>query len=245
MKITNRHNLAGMTLVEMMMSVGCSTLIVAAIVIAGVALQRSFAAVEGYARTEADQLRVLDYISMDCRRAISASVSASVLTLTLPPYYNINGASTVPNTPSNSTGTLSYGTGSVTIKYSQGSNNFNREVIIKDGSGNTTSDYTTAIATNVSAFTVTDADLTSTVSCSIMFFPTFLRSPGNGAWTSGGSAPSTGNNGDWYVIDTTASDPTTVGNVYFCSNGTYSLLQNVKATQVYCNTFLRNANARQ
>src|SRR6266446_5872116 len=63
------------TLVEMMLSVGCGSLILAAVVTAGVCLQRSFAAVEGYSTAESDQLRVLDYIAMDCRRAISGTVS--------------------------------------------------------------------------------------------------------------------------------------------------------------------------
>ncbi len=236
-----------MTLVEMMTSIGCTTLIIAAIMIAGVALQRSFGAVEGYARTEADQLRVLDYVSMDCRRCTAATVSGGTLTLTLPPYYNINGVGTAPNTPSNTTGTLTYGSGSVEIAYSQSGSNFNRQVTIKDGSGNVTSTYTTAIATNVSAFTVSSLDLTSTVSCSIMFFPSFLRSPGNGTWRSGNNKPTngTGVDGDWYVIDPTSNHANEVGDVYFRSGGKYSLLQNVKATEVYCRTFLRNANARQ
>jgi hypothetical protein len=83
-----------------------------------------------------------------------------------------------------------------------------------------------------------------------MFFPTFVRNSGGSTWWSGLSNPDSapdngvGSDGDWYVINTTATDPTTVGNVYFKSGGVYSLVQNEKATTVACKTFLRNAVAR-
>jgi len=235
------------TLVETMLSVGCASFILAAVVAAGVCLQKSFAAVEGYSNSEGSQLRVLDYIAMDCRRALTVLPPVNnTLTLKLPVYYDANNA---PIAPTLSGSTLSYGNGSVTINYKQSGNNFTREVIIQDSGGATISDNTTAIATNVSSFTVVSATSgtpISNVSCYIMFFPTFLHNTGTGTWRSGGSAPGggTGVNGDWYVIDTTASDPSTVGNVYFQSGGSYSLVENVKATTVYCNTFLRNAGAR-
>src|SRR6202030_745637 len=136
--------------------------------------------------------------------------------------------------------------------YAQIGKNFTREVTIftgPNGTGSIVSDNTTPIARNVSTFTVNPIDQSnpwSNISCSIMFFPTFLHNTGTGTWWSGGSTPnnSTGANGDWYVIDATATDQTTVGNVYFKSGGAYSLIQNVKATTVYCDTFLRNASAR-
>jgi Tfp pilus assembly protein PilW len=235
---------AGFTAAEMMVSLACSMIILAAVITAGVSLQRSFAASEGYSGSEGDQLRVMDYISMDCRRATSAAVANGVLTLKIPNYYSSNS----PVNPSlTSSGTVQYGSGWYEITYLQSGSNFNRQVVVKDSSGTVTSTTTTAIAKNVSTFTVTPQDLTISVSCSIMFFPTFTHNAGSGTWRSGQSAPSNavGSNGDWYVIDPTASDSTTVGNVYFKSSGAYSLLQNVKATTVYCNTFLRNAVARQ
>jgi Tfp pilus assembly protein PilW len=240
-----KHTGRGFTLVEMMMALSSGAIVLAAVVVASVALQRSFAAVETYSITEGDQLRVLDYIAMDCRRALSASVASNTLTLTLPVYYNA-GSSYTPYTPTLTSGKLTYGSGSVTITYAQSGSNFNRTVVIKDAGGTTTSTKTTAIATNVASFTVTDIDLTSSLSCSIMFFPTFRYTTGNGTWRSGGSAPddTVGSDGDLYVIDSTATDSSTVGNVYRRSAGVYSLLQNVKATTVYSNTFLRNAAAR-
>jgi hypothetical protein len=225
-------------------------------VAAGVSLQRSFVAVENYSTAEGNQLRVMDYIAMDCRRARAASVANNQLQLTLPAYYynssNDGGNSSndsTPVPPSLSGSTLSYGSGSVVITYLQSGSNFNRQVDIKNSSGNSISGYpkTTAVATNVSTFTVTPQDLTTSVSCSIMFFPNFTHMPGSGTWRSGASAPANGlgSNGDWYAIDPTASSASTIGNVYMKSGGSYSLIQNVKATTVYINTFLRNAVARQ
>lgn len=245
MKLSTRRSRRAFTLVEMLVSVSCGSLMLAAVLTAGIALQRSFAAVEGYSVSEGDQLRVLDYIAMDCRRALTASVASNTLTLTLPVYYN--SATSAPNTPTLTSGALSYGSGSVTITYSQSGNNFNRGIVVKDSGGNTTSSGTTAIATNVASFTVTNVDLTSSLSCSIMFFPTFRYKTGSGTWRSGSTSPdnSVGSDGDLYVINPNATDQTTVGNVYRRSGGLYSLLQNVKATTVYSNTFLRNAGARQ
>ena len=197
MKFTGRNIRRAFTLVEMMMTVGCGSLMLAAVTTAGVALQRSFAAVEGYSVAEGDQLRVLDYIAMDCRRALSASVANNTLTLTVPVYYDSNSD---PKTPALTNGALSYGTGSVTIAYSRSGSNFNRRIVVSDSGGTTTSDTTAAIATNVASFTVSPQDLTSSVSCSITFSPRFTYLPGPGP---------------------------------------------ISGTTVYCDTFLRNAGARQ
>jgi len=172
MKILTRETRLAFTLVEVMMSMGCGSMILAAVVTSGVALQRSFAAVEGYSVAEADQLRVLDYIAMDCRRATNATVANNTLTLTLPSYYNAD------NTPENPSftggGAVQYGAGTVTIAYSQSGSDFVRSVT---RSGTTT---TTPIATNVATFTVNPQDLTSSVSCSITFSPRFTYLPGPG-----------------------------------------------------------------
>jgi Tfp pilus assembly protein PilW len=197
MKSTGRNIRHAFTLVEMMVAVACGSLMLGAVLAAGVALQRSFAAVEGYSIAEGDQLRVLDYIAMDCRRALSASVTNNTLTLTVPVYYDSTSA---PTTPTLTTGAVSYGTGTVTITYSQSGSNFNRHIVVVDSGGTTTSDVTTAIATNVASFTVAPQDLTSSVSCSITFSPRFTYLPGPGP---------------------------------------------IAGTTVYCNTFLRNAGARQ
>jgi hypothetical protein len=115
----------------------------------------------------------------------------------VPPYYDSSG-NVLP--PTLTSGAISYGSGSVTIIYSKSGTNFNREVIIKNSGGAVTSDTTKAIATNVSTFTVTPSDVTTSVTYSITFSPGFTGTASAGA---------------------------------------------VAGTTVYCNTFLRNAGARQ
>lgn len=265
MNIAKKRTIFGFTVVEMLMSASCGTFILAAVIAASVSLQRSFAAMQTYSVIEGDQLRVLDYIAMDCRRATNATIGTvtvsngtaniteNQLVLTVPAYYSAMNNTAVPNTPVISSGAITYGGGSVTIKYyikyynlaGNAAGNvgfFVREVI------NGATDQISPIARNVSTFTVNPIEQSnpwSSISCSIMFFPTFKRNTGSGTWWSGTTVDDTvGSNGDWYVIDATATDQTTVGDVYFKTGGTFSLVQNVKATTVYCNTFLRNASAR-
>jgi len=158
-----------------MMAVACGSLILAAVLAAGSALQRSFMAVEGYSIAEGDQLRVSDYIALDCRRATSASVVNNILTLTLPQYYDNSGNPVSPTFDAN--GNIQYGTGSVTVRYYAQGTNFVREVTT---SGVTPTTKTTVIASNIDSFNVSPQDLTSSVSCTITFAPRFqyLAGPG-------------------------------------------------------------------
>jgi hypothetical protein len=234
--------LAARTLVEVLITAAAGALILGAILTSGVALQRSYMAVESYSTAGGDQLRVLDYVALDCRRAMSATVNGltgttpqiaqgswvntggttstdvnGVITITggsgqwvpsgtgqtslllsLPPYYDAAN-NYVPLNPTLNNGAITYGTGSVLVIYYQNGNNFNRRVIIQDAAGTTVKDRTIPIATNVSTFTVTAQDLTSSLSCAITFAPKFTFLPTAGAIT---------------------------------------------GTTVYCNTFLRNAGAR-
>ena len=174
MRCTSHKHTRGFTLLESLMALGCGSLILAAVLAAGTALQRSFMAVEGYSMAEGDQLRVSDYIALDCRRAITASVVGTTLTLTLPNYYDNTGN---PITPTfDGTGKIQYGTGSVTIRYYTSGTNFMREVTPAGGGTATTK----VVASNVDSFTVTPQDLTSSVSCTITFAPRFTSLPGPG-----------------------------------------------------------------
>lgn len=177
MNLSTGRLASGLTLVEMLMTMASSSIVLAALIIGGVALQRSFAAMEGYSIAQGDQLRVSDYISMDVRRALTASVdNNNTLTVIIPNYYDANNDNPkwsnahalAPSFDAN--GAIQYGGGTTIIKYYQLASNFIREV---NGTAN-------IIARNVSAFTVSPQDLTSSVSCSITFAPTFTYLPGPG-----------------------------------------------------------------
>lgn len=290
MKSSIPNRLSGFTLSELMVSISCSIIILTALLTASVALQRSYAAVEAYSTSEGDQLRVQDYVAMDCRRATRVAIPTTTgtsmyapavdtgswtnssgtwkwasdasgpttLILAVPNFYSSTGSVLAPGYNGSA---LQYGSGGTTfISYYKSGTRFMRLVHASDavasgtnppecGSGATWSNCAKAIATKVSSFNVNPVSQSSTngtVSYSVMFFPSFRYTVGSGTWRSGSSAPSdgTGSNGDYYVIDTTATDFTTVGNVYYKQNGTYTLLQNVKATAVFSQTFLRNAVAR-
>jgi Tfp pilus assembly protein PilW len=162
---TRQH---GFTIAEQMVSITCGLLVLAAVLTAGVALQRSFMAVEGYSISEGDQLRVQDYIAMDCRRAVWANISNNTLTLNIPTYYDNNNNPVDPKyTTSNA---IQYGAGTIPISYYQSGDSFIRQV---NGIEN-------AIATNVASFTVTPQDLTSSVTCSVTFLPRFTSLVGPG-----------------------------------------------------------------
>jgi Tfp pilus assembly protein PilW len=168
------------TLIEMLMTMAGSSIVLTALVVGGVALLRSFAAVEGYSFSDGDELRVSDYIALDVRRALTASVDANnVLTITIPNYYDANNSNpkwsnahaVAPNFDAD--GAIQYGAGTTTIKYYKLASNFIREV---NGAQST-------VATNVSGFQVTAQDLTSSVSCTITFSPSFTTIEGPDAVT--------------------------------------------------------------
>jgi hypothetical protein len=196
MKITEQNKLSAFTLVETVTAMACGTIVLAALLAASIALQRSFAAVEGYSIAEGDQLRVQDYIAMDCRRATGGAfgplattpavdngswVSGSwvhnssgplTLIVLVPDYYDANGNSQAPYFVS---GKIQYGdAGTTAISYYQSGNSFMRQV-------GTDPTKAKAIATNVSSFNVNPLDQTDNkVSCSITFKPSFTSLPGPG-----------------------------------------------------------------
>jgi Tfp pilus assembly protein PilW len=102
----------GHTLLEVMISVCIGAMILAAVVSAIIALQTLFVATDQYYMATSDQTRVLDYIALDLRRALSATVSnqAQTLTLTLPDYVDYTQNPPVPRSPTlSATGTVVYG----------------------------------------------------------------------------------------------------------------------------------------
>ena len=97
---------AGFTLVEIMLAAAIGAVICAAGMAALVNLQKSYAATEQYATSLADQMRLVDYLSMDLRRAtrVTPDADGNGVTLELPDFYFFNSedpqfAAPLPNTP--------------------------------------------------------------------------------------------------------------------------------------------------
>ena len=199
-----------------MVSLGFASIVLAALTGSAIAIEKGLAAIESYATAEGDQMRFADYIAMDVRRCISASVANgvmingkstdNVLILTIPDYYSSYDSSgnpypypatspapspySVANNPSLTNGAISYGTTARTIRYYQQGSSFYREV----------GGVPSAIAINVAGFSVSQQDLTTNVKCTITFTPRFNFTP---------------------------------------------LSTSINGTSVYTTTFLRNAVARQ
>jgi len=196
-KISLRRSEAAFTLAETLVASAAAGLVLAALIASSVAIQKSFAATQAYVTAEGDQLRFSDYVAMDCRRAVSATAANgvmingistnNVLTLTIPDYYDsydgkgnpypcpdTSPAPSPASHPKNPDDTShTYGGTAHTIRYYAQGSQFYRE---QNG-------VATAIANNVAGFTITEQDLTSTVSCTITFTPKFITTPSSSAVT--------------------------------------------------------------
>jgi prepilin-type N-terminal cleavage/methylation domain-containing protein len=101
------------SLVEMMISLAVGGMILGVMVLGFSSFQQVFAATDDYYKATSDQMRVLDFIAQDMRRAISGSVSnnTKTLTLTLPDYLDESQNPPIPRTGTiSASGTVTYGT---------------------------------------------------------------------------------------------------------------------------------------
>src|SRR5205809_7356711 len=84
-----RRSAAGATLVEVIIAAAITSTLAGIFAISLVTVEQSFAASEHHAASQAAQLRILDYISRDLRRALTVTARAggNGLDLTIPDYY--------------------------------------------------------------------------------------------------------------------------------------------------------------
>lgn len=117
--MTHPNREGGFTLVELLVSLVVYSMIFAALAGGAVALQRSFSATEKYSKSGSDQLRILDYVARDVRRASAVAITQSSkrLDLTLPDQYANAAPSRTFRTPSVSMAAVTYGTTPGTISY--------------------------------------------------------------------------------------------------------------------------------
>ena len=94
----------GYTLVEVLMAMALGSVVLGAAVTAMIFLQKSYAATEQYAVNLADQSRLMDYLTLDLRRAVNATFTTdgagqvNGFVLSVPNYYADAGLTT-PNPP--------------------------------------------------------------------------------------------------------------------------------------------------
>jgi len=188
MNLKRRSIPAGFTLAEMLVALGVASIVFAAIITASVALYRSFNAVDAYFSTQMQQLRIIDYLNRDVKRAtvVTTSTDLQSITVTVPNYrIKAGDAEAVANAalvgmPRNPTVTLSatgpqvnYGTGATTVVYSVSNNS-----ILRTENGQVT---TIASSTDQLLPQSTDVELANTeyANTTVTFMPIF---------TMGGSA---------------------------------------------------------
>ena len=115
---------AGATLPEMLVGSAVASLVLGALMVGSIVLQRSYAASDQLCRAQADLIRVTDFMSKDIRNAtaISTTVTAPVLlSLTTSNYYDPRGTPANPRDdvaydPVLGRNSVTYGTGPVTIR---------------------------------------------------------------------------------------------------------------------------------
>ena len=101
---------AAFTLAELLIAMVGTSIIIGALLLSSVSLQKAFRASELYAASQADQRRLIDYLARDLRRAVGIATSANIngsaavkvgtapvsvdertaLILSLPGYYKSN-----------------------------------------------------------------------------------------------------------------------------------------------------------
>ena len=88
MKLTHHSHQSGFTLAEILTAMAIAVVIFAAIITASLAMQKSFNAVDHYFATHLQQVRIIDYLNRDVKRALICTTSANqqTVTLTIPKY---------------------------------------------------------------------------------------------------------------------------------------------------------------
>jgi prepilin-type N-terminal cleavage/methylation domain-containing protein len=133
MKLTHHSHQSGFTLAEILTAMAIAVVIFAAILTASLAMQKTFNAVDHYFATHIQQIRIIDYLNRDVKRALIVTTSADqqTVTLTIPKYIIQSGdAEAISNpslvgamrSPTISTTTsgfqVNYGTTTSTVVYS-------------------------------------------------------------------------------------------------------------------------------
>ncbi len=171
------HFRGGFTLVEVVISCAISSMVMAGLFIGMISMQKTFKASEFHVTKQADQMRFLDYLSLDLRGAVNVDLgSPGVISLTIPDYYTVdptNPAKVIPRTPTIANGVATYGTatGLPIIRYSITNGTLNR---VKTTTANGVATVETkALCTDVQEFVITQSRSGKVISTSTSFIPKY------------------------------------------------------------------------
>lgn len=158
------------TQAEMLVSLAVLVILTAAVAIGAITIQRSFKASQAYAEKEADQMRLLDYLAMDLRGALTVATNntTGTITMTVPDYYQTDGS---PRDPHIVSGMAYYGDPSKPVQVSYYKQN--GAIIRKEGT------KITKVATDVQDFNVAFQDEGQVIQVSVSFIPTFRNGGGD------------------------------------------------------------------
>jgi type II secretory pathway pseudopilin PulG len=169
-----RHLQNAFTQAEMLVSLAVVTLLCAGLVTSVILLQRNFKASTAYVAKEASQMRLLDFLALDLRRALTVGVDNSTgsINLTLPDYYGSDGT---PRIPQIANGLAYYGNPAnpVSVRYYKANGGLYRQE----------NNQVTTIATDIQDFNVAFRDEGQVIEVSVSFVPTFQKTGGNRAGT--------------------------------------------------------------
>jgi len=180
MKLTRQSHQSGFTLAEILTAMAIAVVIFAAIITASLAMQKSFNAVDNYFATHIQQVRIIDYLNRDVKRALIVTTSANqqTVTLTIPKYIIQSGDAEAVSNPSlvgamrsptlsTTTSQVNYGTTTSTVVYS-----INGASILRTEDG-----VVTTVASSTDSLVPKDSDteLTNTeyTTMSVTFQPIF------------------------------------------------------------------------
>jgi type II secretory pathway pseudopilin PulG len=157
---------AAFTLAELMVAMSITGLLCGALITGSISLQKSFAASRHHVLAQAEQMRLMDYMNLDLRRALSVSTTTDRLTLTIPDFYD---SSEQPRDPYIKDGRVIYGPVPKTIVY------YKEGGVIYRSEGASL----LPLAKNVSDFQLTFLDLGQSIQVSVTFIPRFQFSTAN------------------------------------------------------------------
>jgi prepilin-type N-terminal cleavage/methylation domain-containing protein len=184
MKLKSSPKITGFTLYELLVAMSISSVVVGAAMTSGIALQKSFKAVDSYFGTHMQQIRIIDYLSRDVKRGliVTTSVSPQSVTVTIPNYLIKSGDPEAIANPSlvgtPRSPTITYTPSGLQVNYGSTSTvvySVNGNSIVRIENGVVT---TIASSTDQLVPTTTDVELANTeyTKSSVTFMPIFTSS---------------------------------------------------------------------